>query len=106
MSWRASKKSSAARGYGSRWQKARLTYLREHPFCLICKEQGRSEPAVIVDHIVPHKGDSSLFWDSSNWQPLCKYHHDSDKQRLEKSGYIGGCSPDGIPKDAFHHWNK
>ena len=28
------------------------------------------------DHIVPHRGDMRLFWDESNWQPLCKRHHD------------------------------
>jgi 5-methylcytosine-specific restriction protein A len=25
----------------------------------------------VVDHIVPHRGDKKLFWDSSNWQALC-----------------------------------
>ncbi|WP_368028316.1 HNH endonuclease signature motif containing protein [Paenibacillus sp. DCT19] len=30
----------------------------------------------MVDHIVPHKGDEGLFWDSTNWQALCKRCHD------------------------------
>ena len=30
----------------------------------------------VVDHIVPHRGDQKLFWDKSNWQPLCKACHD------------------------------
>jgi len=25
----------------------------------------------------------TLFWDSANWQGLCKPHHDIDKQREE-----------------------
>ena len=32
--------------------------------------------ATVVDYIVPHRGDQKLFWDKSNWQPLCKACHD------------------------------
>lgn len=28
------------------------------------------------DRIRPHRGDPVLFWDQTNWQPLCKHHHD------------------------------
>lgn len=61
--------------------------------------------AEIVDHIKPHRGDMALFWDSDNWQSLCKHCHDSHKQRLEKSGTELGCSIDGVPIDDSHHWN-
>ncbi len=50
------------------------------------------EPATVVDHVVPHKGDADLFWDRDNWQPCCKWHHDVVKQALERqfaSGSIG-----------------
>ena len=57
-----------------------------HPLCVMCQADGRVEPATVVDHIKPHRGDSAMFWDRSNWQSLCKRHHDSDKQMLEKSG--------------------
>ena len=30
----------------------------------------------VIDHIIPHRGDPILFWDRSNWQPLCKDCHD------------------------------
>lgn len=106
MSWREDKKSSSERGYSSRWQKGRLTYLREHPFCVMCEQEGRAEAAVVVDHIIPHKGDQQLFWDKGNWQSLCKRHHDSDKQRMEKSGTGYGCDENGIPKGWSHHWNN
>jgi 5-methylcytosine-specific restriction protein A len=33
--------------------------------------------AAIVDHIVPHRGDAALFWQSTNWQSMCKQHHDA-----------------------------
>jgi 5-methylcytosine-specific restriction endonuclease McrA len=28
--------------------------------------------AAVVDHIVPQKGYSLLFWNESNWQSLCR----------------------------------
>lgn len=34
-----------------------------------------SNSVTVVDHIVPHRGDQKLFWDRSNWQPLCEHHH-------------------------------
>lgn len=85
-SWREDKRTSTERGYGSRWRKSRAGYLRLHPLCVMCEADKRLTPATVVDHIVPHRGDQTLFWDSTNWQPLCKSHHDSDKQMLEKSG--------------------
>ncbi|HOO52034.1 MAG TPA: HNH endonuclease signature motif containing protein [Alphaproteobacteria bacterium] len=65
-----------ARGYDSRWRKARALFLRRHPLCAECKHQGKLTPATVVDHIIPHRGDMTLFWDESNWQPLCKDCHD------------------------------
>lgn len=79
-------KTSAQKGYGYRWQKARLHYLAAHPLCVMCEQKGITTLATVVDHKTPHRGDKQLFWDSGNWQSLCKRHHDSDKQRLEKSG--------------------
>lgn len=112
--------TSAQRGYGSRWQKARDAYVRDNPLCIMCKGFGRLSPTEVVDHkIAPRlreaieSGDKiaitkaqSLFWDKTNWQPLCKYCHDSDKQRLEKSGRVLGCDSNGIPLDPNHHWNR
>ena len=39
------------------------------------KEEGKITEAIVVDHIIPHRGDVKLFWDQSNWQPLCEHHH-------------------------------
>lgn len=61
--------------------------------------------ASVVDHKIAHRGDMTLFWDKANWQSLCKPCHDSWKQRLEKSGR-DGCSVDGIPMAAGHHWHQ
>ena len=64
--------------YNSRWQKASKTYLAAHPLCAACLKEDplRYTKATVVDHIVPHRGDRKLFWDQSNWQPLCKRCHD------------------------------
>lgn len=62
--------------------------MKSHPLCVMCSNEGRVTAANVVDHIKAHAGDQALFWDKANWQPLCKSHHDSDKQMLEKSGDI------------------
>lgn len=82
---------STARGYGSQWQKARLGYLAHHPLCRHCEAEGRTEPATVVDHIKAHKGDMALFWDTANWQPLCKRHHDEKTAR--EDGAFGRRKP-------------
>jgi len=68
--------SSTKRGYDNRWRKARLGFLRAHPLCEECLKEGIIVEATVVDHIIPHEGVPSLFWDESNWQSLCKMHHD------------------------------
>jgi len=91
--------------YGRRWRTARLSFLSEHPLCTYCQRRGRITTSTIVDHIIPHKNDLTLFWDESNWQPLCQSCHDEIKQRQEK----GGAAPfsrevgrDGWPVDQAH----
>lgn len=70
--------TAAQRGYNQRWRNARAAYLRRHPLCVKC-----DQPATVVDHITPHRGDMVLFWDVSNWQPLCKPCHDRKTARGE-----------------------
>lgn len=84
--------TSAQRGYGSRWKKVRVTYLQSHPLCVRCGEEGRLTPASVVDHIVPHKGDVALFWNSNNWQSLCKTCHDVKTATEDGGGWGGGKS--------------
>lgn len=91
--------------YDSRWTKQRNYYLKTHPTCVMCDKAGKVVPATIVDHITPHRGDLGLFWDMDNWQSLCKLHHDSTKQRMEKTGVMIGGYKDGTPIDPNHHWN-
>ena len=87
-SWRSNLAKTSERGYGWKWQKARASFLSkpENVLCRMCEAEGYITAATVVDHIVPHKGDQSLFWNTSNWQPLCKPHHDGAKAREEGRG--------------------
>lgn len=78
------------------WKSIRLAKLRRDPLCHFCQQQGRIEPATVVDHIKPHKGDFHLFFAESNLQSLCKTCHDGAKQRMEKQGKEIGCDAKGI----------
>lgn len=75
------------RGYSSQWRKARLGYLAKHPLCVICQDNGRIVAGNVVDHVIPHKGEKSLFWDSANWQTLCKPCH--DRKTAKDNGGFG-----------------
>ncbi|WP_122386812.1 HNH endonuclease [Pseudomonas syringae group genomosp. 7] len=85
-SWRAGKTTSAQRGYGYKWQQARLVYLNAYPICVYCEQKGLVVAGTVVDHIVPHKGDQTLFWARANWQTLCKDCHNSVKKAEEAQG--------------------
>ncbi|WP_122555827.1 HNH endonuclease [Pseudomonas viridiflava] len=82
-SWRAGKTTAAQRGYDSKWQKARLVHLNANPLCVYCDRIGRVTAANTVDHVIPHRGDMTLFWDRSNWMSLCGPCHSSVKQAEE-----------------------
>lgn len=85
-SWRGSTKSSRERGYTWAWEKARKRFLQAHPLCCYCERDGRVTVATVVDHMEPHRGDQKLFWDETNWAPMCVAHHSGEKQREEARG--------------------
>ncbi len=64
------------RGYDAKWREARKLFLQKNPLCVSCMRDGKLTPATIVDHVIPHRGDQTLFWNKSNWQALCKRCHD------------------------------
>lgn len=81
--------------YDSRWRTARRLFLDQpcicggaegcgqchgsglaNRFCVHCwRDAQLLAAAEEVDHVRPHRGDPVLFWDTSNWQPLCRTHH-------------------------------
>ena len=82
-SWIPTGANAHDRGYNYAWKKARERYLKAHPLCVRCEAAGHIEPATVVDHRIPHRGDQRLFWDENNWQSMCAPHHSGDKQREE-----------------------
>lgn len=78
-------RSAFSRGYDRKWQRVSKAFLRSHPLCAECQRNGRYVAATVVDHIVPHRGDQKLFWDESNWQPLCKRCHDQKTGREDSN---------------------
>lgn len=87
----------------TRWRQMRKAQLLKEPFCRFCATglcmheskrlnatyQGKpivcKTFATVADHVTPHRGDATLFWNPSNLQSLCKLCHDSIKQRIENS---------------------
>jgi len=70
------RESGSKRGYNYKWQKLRKQFLKRHPLCEACKQNGKYVTATVVDHIIPHRGNENLMWDEGNWQSLCKRCHD------------------------------
>ena len=91
--------------YNRKWQRMANAFKVANPLCVYCLWIGNTTAAEVVDHIKPHKGDLKLFWDESNWQPLCKHCHDSVKAKEEARGYAIGCDVNGMPLGA-HPWNE
>lgn len=75
-SYDRSRPNSAKRLYNTEWKKQRTAFLIENPFCAECRKSNQLVAAIVVDHRVPHRGNTELFWDKTNWQSLCKHHHD------------------------------
>ncbi|RCS25946.1 HNH endonuclease [Phyllobacterium salinisoli] len=67
------------RGYTAEWERESKAFLAANPACRRC-----GVPAALVDHIQPHKGNQRLFWNRSNWQPLCRPCHSGAKQAQER----------------------
>jgi 5-methylcytosine-specific restriction enzyme A len=99
--------SAYRRGYTKRWAAAAKRFLHENPLCSACRKAGRVTQATEVDHIVPHRGDLELFWEPTNWAPLCKPCHSAKtlSEQYGKPVVRQGCDTGGVPLDPNHHWN-
>lgn len=81
------RKSSHARGYNHQWRASRLAFLAKNPLCVHCLAEGITTLANVVDHIIPHKGNQTLFWDMSNWQALCTPCHNRKTAKEDMGGW-------------------
>jgi 5-methylcytosine-specific restriction enzyme A len=84
-----------------RWARRSRQQLRIAPLCCFCSEKGVVTPAQVADHIVPHKGNSDLFWFGA-LQSLCWPCHSSTKSQIENKGYHNDIGADGWPVDGRH----
>lgn len=72
----------------ARWQRMRKVFLNQpdHLYCARCRAQGRYTLAKVVDHIIPAEICGN-FWDTSNWQPLCRRCNDvkaaEDREKVQ-----------------------
>ncbi len=64
-----------------RWRTVSKAFLAGHPYCYICGAK-----ATVVDHIRPHRGDTELFYDENNLQPLCTKCHSA--KTLKENNYF------------------
>jgi len=88
------------------WRSLRKYQLMKQPWCQCPHHHGLKIPANIVDHIKPHKGNRSLFFDSTNLQSLTKQCHDKQKQSEERGGrgFDMGCNENGEPLNKDSEW--
>lgn len=57
------------------WKRLSLLHRQANPLCVQCLQEGRTEAAVLVDHIVPVSVNRSLAFEASNLQGLCRKCH-------------------------------
>ncbi|MCA0944506.1 HNH endonuclease [Salipiger pacificus] len=69
--------------WSARWKEESKAFLRERPWCCV---PDCDRPSDTVDHNEPHKGDLGLFWDQSNWRPICHRCH-SRKTARQDGGF-------------------
>lgn len=86
-----------------RWKRRRLDQLQTEPLCRMHKSQGHSVLATVADHVIPHRGNETLFYEGQ-LQSLCKTCHDRHKKKQEMTGIVLGGDVHGNPIDPNHHW--
>lgn len=74
--------SARERGYTAAWDRFSKSFLRRNPLCEYCLAKGRTTPATLTDHDLPHRGDPELFW-GNTFTALCAPCHNGTKARLE-----------------------
>jgi 5-methylcytosine-specific restriction protein A len=88
--------TATERGYDGRWRHVSAGHLLKRPMCVCCAANGRVTAATLVDHIVPHRGCKTLFWDAANRQGLCDNCHSRVKAIIERRWSLGMVDADAL----------
>ena len=84
-----------------RWKRLRLQQLLQaEPLCAKCKK-GLTVAAEVAHHLVPHKGDLTLFY-TGKLESLCAHCHNVITGMDEQHGYSNDIGVDGWPIDSRH----
>jgi 5-methylcytosine-specific restriction enzyme A len=63
--------------YGTqRWRRESRRFIAEHPLCINAHRDPRCTLVTeLVDHVIPHRGDATLFYRKDNWAAMCRVCH-------------------------------
>ena len=93
----------------ARWRARRMHQLVTEPLCRTCAKHGRITLATVADHVIPHRGDETLFFEGE-LQSLCDEEpwrcHSRVKQQEERLGFSPAVGDDGYPLDPRHRANR
>lgn len=77
------KETGRTKGYSVEWEKYRWRFLHHNPRCYACGRD-KTSMSIHIDHIVAHKGNEELFWNETNYIPLCHSCHSIVTGRYDK----------------------
>ena len=88
----------------ARWRKLTRAFLRMHPVCDLCTQEGQTYEATIVHHLVECRpGDpDAAFW-LGPFQAVCKKHHLQIHGWPAMREYDTAIGLDGLPLDRRNH---
>lgn len=81
----------------AKWRRLREAHVLDEPCCRYCMRAEEIMPVEVVDHIKPHKGDLTLFYDPDNLQSLCNLCHSKLKQWEENNKLVIHFDGNGWP---------
>ncbi len=77
----------------ARWKHLRMeTFSRDSFTCRMCGRLEGNTAKLVADHVKPHRGNATLFWDGDNIQTLCaspchaKRKQEQEQQTLHQRG--------------------
>lgn len=69
----------------ARWKRLRMeTFSRDSFTCRMCGRLEGNTAKLVADHIKPHRGNATLFWDRGNIQTLCAAPCHAQRKQAEE----------------------